>query len=87
VKPGVAPNVELHIEELVLHGFSPHDRWRIADAVQSELARSIAAHGIAAQGAIAIPRLNAGTIHIAAPLRAHTIGAQVGRALHGALRR
>lgn len=81
------PNVVLHIEELVLHGFSPHDRWRIADAVQSELARSIAEHGIGAQHAIAIPQLNAGTIHVVQPMRAHAIGAQVGRALHGALRR
>jgi hypothetical protein len=87
VKAPVRPNVELHIEELVLHGFSPHDRWRIADAVQSELARSIAEHGIDANGAMTIPQLNAGTIQVAAPMRAHTIGAQVGRALHGALRR
>jgi hypothetical protein len=83
----VKPDVELHIEELVLHGFSPHDRWRIADAVQRELARSIAEHGIGAHHAMAIPQLNAGTIRVAAPMRAHAIGAQVGRALHGALRR
>ena len=31
--------VELHIEELVLHGFPPRDRARIGDAVQAELDR------------------------------------------------
>ncbi len=30
-------NIELHIEELVLHGFSPNDRHAIGEAVQREL--------------------------------------------------
>ena len=30
-------NIELHIEELVLHGFSPSDRYRIAEAIEREL--------------------------------------------------
>lgn len=83
------PNVELHIGELVLHGFAPQDRWRIADAVQSELTRAIAEHGLSAPraGTLAIAQLSAGTIEIARPGRAQAIGAQVARALHGAMRR
>jgi hypothetical protein len=38
VKHGKQP-VDLHIEELVLHGFSPGDRLRIVDAIEQELAR------------------------------------------------
>ena len=34
--------IEVHIEELVLHGFDPRDRLSIGDAVQSELSRLFA---------------------------------------------
>ncbi len=41
--PGAAASapsrIELHIEELVLHGFDARDRHRIGDAVQRELTR------------------------------------------------
>jgi len=37
-RQGQSP-VRLHIENLVLHGFASADRGRIADGVQSELAR------------------------------------------------
>jgi hypothetical protein len=33
--------IHLHIEELVLHGFDPHDRHAIGDAVAAELRRLI----------------------------------------------
>ena len=29
-------NIKLHIEELVLHGFAPGDRYTIADAVERD---------------------------------------------------
>src|SRR5258708_7973370 len=32
-------NINLHIEELVLHGFAPGDRYTIADPVERELSR------------------------------------------------
>ena len=32
-------NIQLHIEELLLDGFDPRDRRRIADALERELAR------------------------------------------------
>ena len=35
-------NLNLHIEELVLHGFAPGDRYRIGEAVQQELTRLFA---------------------------------------------
>jgi len=33
----VQPAIQFHIEELVLHGFSPGDRHRIADALERQL--------------------------------------------------
>jgi hypothetical protein len=38
--------IELHVGELVLHGFAPGDRYRIADAVQSELTRLLGERGL-----------------------------------------
>jgi hypothetical protein len=40
------PSVELHIEELVLHGFAPGDRYEIGDAVERELARLLGDQGV-----------------------------------------
>ena len=38
--------IELHIEELVLHGFAPGDRHPIGDAVEHELIRLFAEQGL-----------------------------------------
>jgi hypothetical protein len=38
--------VELHIEELVLHGFAPGDRYVIGDAIERELACLLCDQGI-----------------------------------------
>jgi hypothetical protein len=43
MKPG---EIEVHIEELILHGFEPINRWRIADALQQELRRLLGANGV-----------------------------------------
>ena len=77
--------VELHIEELVLHGFAPGDRHRIADAVERELARLFAEQGVprALQSGFESPRLDAGSFNFAPDSRAETIGAEVARAIYG----
>ncbi len=38
--------IEVHIEELILHGFAQADRWRIGDALENELRVLLAAHGV-----------------------------------------
>ena len=40
------PSVELHIDELVLHGFERGERHAIGDAVQRELARVLREQGV-----------------------------------------
>jgi hypothetical protein len=40
------PSVELHIEELVLDGFAPGDRYVIGEAVQRELALLFGEQGV-----------------------------------------
>lgn len=81
------PSVELHIEELMLHGFAPGDRYLIAEAIEREVAFLLAERGVPsswAQGG-EIARLNAGTIEIREASRAEVIGAQVARALYEGL--
>lgn len=82
VKPR-GPSVELVMEELVLHGFPPADRRRIAAAVERELARRIAAGGLppelAAGGALA--RLDGGSFAVERGMKPDAIGARVAQAI------
>jgi len=78
-------NVELHIEELVLHGFAPGDRHRIADAVERELARLFTEEGVpgALESGFESPRVDAGSFQMAPDSRAEAVGAEVARAIYG----
>jgi hypothetical protein len=81
------PSVELHIEELVLHGFAPGDRYQIGDTVQNELTRLFAeqgAPGWLSQGG-EVERLDGGTFGMAPGSKAETVGAQVAQAVYTGL--
>ena len=85
MKPG---NIELHIEELVLNGFGPVDRYRIGVAVEVELARLFAEQSVPpslAQGGD-IPRLDGGRFEVGPGSGAEEIGTHVARALYGGLK-
>jgi hypothetical protein len=82
--------INLHIEELVLNGFAPHERFAIADAVQSELTRLLAAQaaqGVTAAiaGSVELARLDAGSVQLNAGVKAAGVGAGIARALHGGI--
>ena len=83
----VTPDVRLRIEELVLDGFAPGDRYRIGEAVERELARLLAERGV--PGALAAggeaPQLDAGSFELAPTLSAEAIGARVAAAVYGGL--
>jgi hypothetical protein len=81
--------IELHIEELVLHGFAPGDRYRIAEAVERELTRLFAEQG-ASQSLMRggdLGHLDGGSFGAAAGSKADLIGSQVGNAVYGSLNR
>jgi hypothetical protein len=82
-------NVELHIEELVLHGFSPGDRYRIAGAVEVELARLIAEQGLSPQfvHSAEVDRIDAGGFEMAPDSRGEAVGGQIAQSVHGGLAR
>jgi hypothetical protein len=83
------PDIELHIEELVLHGFAQGDRFAIAEALHGELARLFADNQSAPvpRQSLDIARVDAGAFEVAPGSRAGAVGAQVARALHGGLTR
>ncbi len=83
-EPGVPATLELHIEELVLRGFAPSDRFRIGDAVERELARLIAKQGLTGldTNGLSIDRLDGGTFKVAPGAKAQTVGAQVAQTVY-----
>lgn len=82
-------NIDLHIEELVLHGFSPNDRYAISEAVQRELTRLFSEQGIhpSLRGGFEVERLDGGTFNMKQGAKANIVGTQVAQAVYGGLRK
>lgn len=80
-------NVHVRIDELVLHGFAPGERGRIAEAVQSELTRLFAETGVppALTGGGTAERLDAGAFATDATTRPETTGTRIASAVYGGL--
>jgi hypothetical protein len=80
--------VEVHIEELVLHGFAPEDRYRIGEAVEKELAILLARQGIPSlKDGLEIEDMNAGKITVARGAVPEATGAQIARAVYKEMRK
>jgi hypothetical protein len=84
----VTPSVELTIEDLVLHGFSPGDRHAIGDSFERELARLIAAHGLPGLNGegLSVDRLDAGSIQVRQQSRREEVGIGVAESVFRRLR-
>ena len=80
--------VEIHIDALVLHGFHPGECYRIAAAMQRELARLIGREGAPASAARTSPvdSLDVGAITIRPGSTALTTGAKIAVAVYRGLR-
>ena len=79
--------IDLHIEELVLHGFDPGDRYRIGAAVEAELARLLSEQGVSpalARGG-ELATLDGGSFDVAPGASPEGVGGQVAQAVHGGL--
>lgn len=73
--------IEVHIEELVLHGFAPADRHRIAEVVEQELARLLR-EGMAVSSAHArLDRIDVGAFQVKAGAKAQATGALIAQAV------
>jgi hypothetical protein len=80
-------NVELHIEELVLHGFAPSDRDHIAEAIKHELIRLFADQGMPPSSTNSMERaqMEAGAFNVTPDCTAAAIGTQTAQAVYGGL--
>lgn len=80
-------NIELHIEQLVLHGFPVGDRYRISATIQQELTRLFAEQGIPVslvQGGT-IDQLDGGSFDIAVGAKPEVVGIQIAQSIYGRL--
>ncbi|PXF58916.1 MAG: hypothetical protein C4B59_12565 [Candidatus Methanogaster sp.] len=82
-------NIDLHIEELVLCGFAPGDRYRIGEVVEQELSRMLADRGVPESLALdgEIASVDGGAFEVAPGVRAEVVVAEVAKAVYGGLRR
>lgn len=78
-------NLELHIEELILHGFPVGDRHLISAAMQQELSRLFVEQGIPRSftQSSEVPQLNAGAIQLTPTLKPDAIGVQIAQSIYG----
>jgi hypothetical protein len=77
-------NIELHIDELILHGFTSADRLAIGAAVEHALTQLLAERGLPPvlrqNGAVA--QCDGGSFTVAATGGFEALGAQVARAIY-----
>lgn len=80
-------NLELNINELVLHGFALGDRYLISAAIEQELTRLLAERGaptlLQSNGDFA--KLSGGQFQTTPGMKANAIGAQVAQAVYGGM--
>lgn len=72
--------IEVYIEELVLRGFPPNDRWRIGDALQGELRHLLETHEVPLSWRNNTEKIDAGMIRLTNPGQT---GTQIAVAIHG----
>jgi hypothetical protein len=83
----VRPRVEILIDELILHGFSPAERYAIGDSLSQELERLILDQGYQARENVEIPVFKTAPIKLHPDAKSDTIGTQVAQAVYGGLKR
>ena len=79
--------INLHIEELVLHGFAPGDRHRIREAVQQELTRLISEQSGFSSASKNITRdhVDGGNFRMTNAAKTTVVGAQIAGAIWGGI--
>ena len=77
-------SIELHIEELVLHGFAPVDRYVIGDVVGRELARLLGQQAvpILLRSESATDEIKGARFNMLPNVKPPTIGRQIAQAVY-----
>lgn len=83
------PDIHVHIEELVLDGFAPRDRYRISEAVEQELARLIAKRGLnpALVADVERPSLRVNAVQCSRDGDPNQLGQKIARSVFGEIGR
>lgn len=78
-------NIELHIEELLLHGFGNVNRYRIGEALKCELTRLFTEQNVPSLLSRSgnFRRLDSGTFNVPSGSKPEAIGAQVAQSIYG----
>lgn len=79
------PRVEILIDELILHGFSPAERYAIGDLLSQELERLILDQGYQARENVEIPVLKAAPVKLQSNAKSDQVGSQLAKAVHTSL--
>jgi hypothetical protein len=80
-------NIELHIEELVLHGFGNHNAYQIGSAIEQEITRLLQERGLPAgfYGNIDVEHLNAGKFSMQPEAKARSVGSNIAHSVYKGL--
>lgn len=78
------PTIELHIEELVLHGFEGYDKYLIGEAIEREITRLLQERGLPASFSRegTVRRLNAGNFTVQTNSKAAAVGSQIAQSVY-----
>ena len=78
------PSIELRIEDLVLHGFAPSERYTIGDAVECELEQLLGERGIPAslRSQNARDEIRGATFNAALHAKPPVIGRRIAQAVY-----
>ena len=74
--------IDVHIEELVLHGFEPANRWLIADALERELHELLTAKGLPPQWLSSPERIEAAKISSSSLTKSERAGVEIAAATY-----
>ena len=77
-------SIELHIEELVIHGFAPDNHGRFAAAVESELTRLLSERGIgqSLSESMEIEQLHGGAFRVRQDEQSEGVGQHLAKAIY-----
>lgn len=78
-----ARRIELHIDELVLHGFEHSTRYAVGEALERELARLLKSGEINRQSS---DQMDAGPVTVHGGAQPRNVGTRVAAAIHRSLR-
>lgn len=79
--------IEVHIEQIVLHGYSPADTHRLGEALQAELTRLVQKQGVngSGMGNLSLQTLDGGRLKAAENPSTEMLGARLAHSIHQVL--